>query len=218
MNGYTTVGSAFWESVLTAGAAAARHARVQSLITLAELRRVRADYDTGSITEQEAVSLCALAEFIKARVVIEVGTFIGTSTEALAAAKTVEKVFTCDVSNDCLPPTAVIQTYPRLRSSDMLRRLVALEVDADLCFFDGVLSAEDVGLLARVTHPRTVYALHDYNYGPKIRRKGGAVYLETVPRKGIGNAALLQPRLPTHVIVEPAEGTTLALLVPEALL
>jgi hypothetical protein len=218
MNGYTTVDSAFWESVQTAGAAAARHARVQRIMLQAEARRVRADYDTGSITEQEAVSLCALAEFIKARVVIEVGTFIGTSTEALAAAKTVEKVFTCDVSNDCLPPTAVIQTYPRLRSTDMLRRLVALEVDADLCFFDGVLSAEDVGLLARVTHPRTVYALHDYNYGPKIRRKGGAVYLETVPRKGIGNAALLQPRLPTHVIVEPAEGTTLALLVPEALL
>jgi predicted O-methyltransferase YrrM len=213
------VTSAFWLNVLTAGAAAARHARVQRIMLQAEARRVRADYDTGSITEQEAVSLCALAEYLKARSVIEVGTFIGTSTEALAAARTVEKVYTCDVSNDCLPQTAAIKTFPRLRSTDMLRWLVAhLPQQADLCFFDGVLSAEDVALLARVTHPRTVYALHDYNYGPKIRRKGGAVYLETVPRKGIGNAALLQPRLSKHVIVEPAEGTTLALLVPEALL
>lgn len=208
----------FWPKVLGAGAAAARHARVQRIMLSAEARRVRADYDTGSITEQEAVSLCALAEYLKARVVIEVGTFIGTSTEALAHAATVEAVYTCDCSNDCLPQTDIIHTHPRLRSTDMLRRLVALKVRADLCFFDGVLSAEDADLLGSVTHPRTVYALHDYNYGPKIRRKGGSVYLETMPRKGIGNGDLLRPRLPKHVLVEPADGTTLALIVPEVLL
>jgi hypothetical protein len=215
----TLTATDFWaRAALPLAQAAERVRTIRRIMADAERRRAVADYDTGSILETEAFALSVIAEHLKARIVIEVGTFIGTSTEALAAANTVEKVYTCDVSNDCLPPTPAIQTYPRLRSTDMLRRLVALEVDADLCFFDGVLSAEDVALLARVTHPRTVYALHDYNYGPKIRRKGGAVYLETVPRKGIGNAQLLQPRLPNHVLIEPAEGTTLALLVPEALL
>lgn len=208
----------FWESLLSTGAAAARHARVQRIIVAAEARRVRADYDTGSITETEAVSLSALAEALHARTVIEVGTFIGTSTEALAAASSVKAVYTCDCSNDCLPQTEKIRTYPKLRSTDMLRRLVALGVCADLCFFDGVLSEEDVDLLRMVTHKRTLYTVHDYNYGPKIRKKGGQVYLETMPRKGIGNVQLLHPRLPKHVLVEPAEGTTLAALVPEALL
>jgi predicted O-methyltransferase YrrM len=180
----------------------------------AEQRRVRADYDTGSITAVEASLLRALAESLQARVVIEVGTFIGTSTHALASASSVERVYTCDASNDCLPHTDTIRTFPKQTSTQMLRTMARHGVASDLCFFDGVLNDEDVTLLARVCRPGVVFAVHDYNYGPKIRKHG----LETMPRKGIGNIRLLQRTWPSHCLVEPMPETTLAALVPEGML
>lgn len=153
-----------------------------------------------------------LAARIGAKTVIEVGTFIGLSTTAMSYAICVEKVYTCDASNDCLSQTGIVRTYPKQTSIKMLSDLAKRKVVADLCFFDGTLCEHDANLLALVTHDRTVYAFHDYNYGPKIR-KGGT--LETMPRKGIGNARLLQPNLPKHRLIEPFEGSTLALLVPE---
>lgn len=178
----------------------------------AEVRRAWADYDTGSIATEEVYALLALAERIRAQVVIEVGTFVGASTMAMAAARTVKAVYTCDSSNDCLPSAFVVHCYPKQTSTQMLRDLIDKRVVADLCFFDGVLSPIDVDLLAQVTHERTYYAFHDYNFGPKIRKSGK---LETVPRKGVGNVRLLYPRLPKHVLIEPFEGSTLALLVPK---
>jgi hypothetical protein len=211
--------SEFWYSVLPISPRVDWSERVSAIAAEAEPRRGRADYDTGSISEAEAYSLIALAEFLAAETVLEVGTFIGMSTSALASGSRVAAVYTCDASNDCLPKTAVIRTYPKRTSTQMFRELLARGVRADLCFFDGVLDRDDAVALADLTYARTVYAFHDYNYGPKIRRqKGGGTYLETVPRKGVGNVELLQPRLPGHTLVAPLAGSTLALLVPEALL
>lgn len=189
-----------------------RQTHIQWLAREAVKRRADADYDTGSITVFEAYTLVILAEYLDARVVVEVGTFIGMSTTALAYASAVEAIYTCDASNDCLPAKGKIHTYPKQSSTEMLRDLVQRAVKADLCFFDGSLVPADADLLLRVTHPETVYAFHDYNYGPKIR-KGGV--LETMPRKGIGNVRALFPRLSGYVLIEPQPDTTLALLVPE---
>jgi len=210
----TKAAADFWAGILPEVPNTAGIARVQALIVEADARRARADYNTGSISEAEAYYLWALAQARKARVVIEVGTFIGTSTTALALADSVEAVYTCDASNDCLPATPTIHPYPKRTSIDMLQDLVWKEVVADLCFFDGVLTARDVDLLARVTHPRTVYAFHDYNYGPKIRQRHGKTTLETMPRKGIGNVGLIYPRCLGHDLIDPLPESTLALLVP----
>lgn len=206
--------SAFWAKVLPAVPNATWAADVRQIVAEAEPRRVRANYDTGSIAESEAYALRALAEYLRAQVVIEVGTFIGTSTCALASASSVLALYTCDASNDCLPSGGVITTFPRCTSTQMLQRLAKLGLASDLCFFDGVLADPDIDLLAQVCGPSTVFAVHDYNYGPKIRKHG----LETVPRKGIGNARALARRWPSHVLVKPQPESTLALLVPEALL
>lgn len=211
MDSTTLAVETFWARVLQA-LPSDGHEHVKSILPEAEDRRIRADYDTGSITEDEAVRLLALAQWITARVILEVGTFIGVSTVALSRAHGVEAVYTCDASNDCLPSAGVIHTYPKRNSTTMLRDLIKRQVRADLCFFDGVLMPPDPELLLRVTHRQTVYAFHDYNFGPKIR-KGGV--LETVPRKGIGNVRALQPLLPRYALIEPPPDTTLALLVPE---
>jgi predicted O-methyltransferase YrrM len=204
----------FWASVMAICQPHWREA-VRRIVVEADARREKADYNTGSIAEDEACALLALADYINAKTVVEVGTFIGTSTLAMAAAPTVTRVYTCDASNDCLPASGRVQTYPKQSSTAMLDDLSRLGVRADLCFFDGSLGPEDISLLSKVTTPETVYAVHDYNYGPKIR-KGGA--LETVPRKGVGNVRQLQPMLPAHVLVKPQPGTTVAALVPRSLL
>lgn len=206
--------SGFWPKVLPLCLEATRIDRVQAIVAEADARRSVADYDTGSISTDEAYLLAGLTEYLNARVVIEVGTFIGTSTCAMASASTVLALYTCDASNDCLPSAGVITTFPRCTSTQMLQRLAKVGMSADLCFFDGVLADPDVDLLMQVCGPSTVFAVHDYNYGPKIRKHG----LETVPRKGIGNVRLLERRWPSHGLVEPLSDTTLALLVPEALL
>lgn len=203
-----------WADVLPAVPNRAWLADVQRIARHADTLRGRAGYDTGSITEYEAYLLRALAEHLGAVVVIEVGTFIGTSTAALASASCVEAVYTCDVSNDCIAKTDVIRPFPKTTSTDMLTRLVQKGVQADLCFFDGVLRNEDVDLLAELAHEATVFATHDYNYGPKVRVKHGVEYLETVPRKGIWNVRLLQQRWPSHQVIEPLPETTVALVVP----
>lgn len=209
------VATNFWATVLATPVQWQAH--VRGLAEAAERRRSTADYDTGSILFEEALALLALAEFLVARVILEVGTFIGTSTTALASARSVEALYTCDASNDCLPATGVIHTYPKQISTHMLRDLRDRGVKSDLCFFDGALNPEDAILLRDVTTPETVYAFHDYNYGPKIRQKPDrSTYLETMPRKGIGNVALLKPWLSHHALIEPLDGTTLALLIPES--
>jgi hypothetical protein len=209
--------TSFWSSVLPAILNAEWQADVRRIAAEAEGRRKFADYDTGSISEYDGYLLRALAEFVKAEIVVDVGTFIGTSAYVLASAPTVGAVYTCDASNDCLPDFPnKIHTFPKTNSLDMFRemRMPRPTVVADLCFFDGVLRDEDIDLLAEVTTPAPVFAVHDYNYGPKIRKYG----LETVPRKGIGNIRLLKRRWPTYAVVEPLPDTTVALFVPASLL
>jgi predicted O-methyltransferase YrrM len=208
--------ASFWDRAIQAEPNKPWQREIRRIVVESEARRTRADYNTGSILECEAYALRCLAEYLQARVVVEVGTFIGASTCALASASCVQAVYTCDVSNNCVKATKVIRTYPKQTSTKMLQHLAKSGVKADLCFFDGSLTAEDVDLLAEICHASTVFAVHDYNYGPKIRTHG----LEILPRKGIGNMWLLQPKWPHYAVVKPvcAPGHTLAALVPESML
>ena len=203
--------SFFWVALPTA----TFHDEMLRIADEAEPRRATADYQTGSIIHLEACLLRAIAERLQARTVIEVGTFIGASTHALASAPSVERVYTCDSSNDCLPSTEKIVTFPKQTSTDMLKALWKRGVSADLCFFDGALSAEDVDLLAHVCRNNTAFVVHDHNFGPKLQKHGG---IKNVARKGIGNVNLLKVRWPDHRLVEPLPQTTMAAFVPEGLL
>lgn len=189
---------------------------IRQLAVTAEVRRAKADYNTGSILEEEAYRLLMVVKHLQAKVIIEVGTFVGLSTTAMALASCVKELYTCDASNDCLPSDRVIRTFPKQTSTQMFKALLTQGVTADLVFLDGTLTQVDAQTLKMLIHAETVIAIHDYNYGPKIRIKRGQVVHEIVARKGVGNVRLLMPYLKHHVLVEPQEGTTLALLVPES--
>lgn len=168
----------------------------------AESRRPRARFNTGTLAPPAAFVLRALSEVLAPKVVVEVGTFIGTSTLALATRA--GHVYTCDKDNDCLPSTPTRTCYPYRTSTEMFAELVAKGVRADLFFFDGRIQLPDLPLILRLSRPGTVYVFDDH----------------TGQEKGVVNVARLRPFLPRHTLVEPdpsmAPAVTLAMLLPEA--
>jgi hypothetical protein len=103
---------------------------------------------------------------------LEVGTYIGRSTLALALgvddAGIAAELHTCDASNAIELPRASkcpIHQYPRTSSTDMLRKLSAgLAPDSrfELVFLDGKLHREDPALLQAICVSDVVVALDDF--------------------------------------------------------
>jgi predicted O-methyltransferase YrrM len=173
-------------------------AEMEAIRAKTEPTRAVANYNTGSITPDQMRQLRALCISQHIRTVIEIGTFIGNSTLAFGC-----EVYTCDKSNDCLPATDDVHTFPHLTSTQMLHDLVKMNVKADLFFFDGRIQLPDLPLILRLSHPGTIYAFDDF----------------TAKQKGVVNVQLLGQVLPVdRMIIEPdaryPKTSTLALIVP----
>lgn len=188
-----------WEAICFQDVDANWLADLQVQFAIAEARRPLARYNTGSISLETGLLLRALCAWKRPTNVVEIGTFIGKSTVALQANGV---IYTCDKDNDCLPSTPRIRTHPYTVSTEMLRQLARAGVRADLFFFDGRLTDEDIELVLRLSEPHAVYAFDDYD------ERG----------KGVANWRKLVARLPTYGLVEPhpqfAGRSTLAVAVP----
>lgn len=167
-----------------------------------EARRRLAKYDTGTISEAACLYLRVVTERFQPKVVIEIGTFIGTSALAMRA----DRVYTCDKSNDCGPKEKRIVCHPYTGSTRMFTELARRGVRADFFFFDGRIKEKDVDLILELSAPGAVYAFDDYEG----------------QEKGVINVGRLAPRLPAHYTLVPPPArvldlestTTIALLVP----
>ncbi len=172
------------------------------LAEAAETRRALARFDTGTLSLDSMLFLRALVEVQKPEVVVEIGTFIGSSTLAMQAGlhQWNGEIYTCDKDNDCLPADGQRTCYPYTTSTEMLADLVQKGVKADLFFFDGRIQLPDLPLILRLSRRRTVYAFDDY----------------VGKEKGVANVELLGKVLPSHALVKPwwKDGVTIALLVP----
>lgn len=171
--------------------------------------RKYADYNTGSLNEWDMVDLIAICHYFKPRVIAEVGTFIGRSTYALAVgAGEMAMIYTCDASNDIplpdMPPhSPAIIRHPRESSVEMFNKMLSAEFGGrvDMFFIDGRISEADRILMEKLSHPKTVIVLDDF---------------EGV-EKGVANALLLGTS--DHILIYPRtpDGKT-AVLVPIQLL
>lgn len=189
---------AIWERALAALPAQTERT-ITTLLIDAQARRARARYDTGSISRETALLLRAVSLQLRPAVAIEIGTFIGASTLAIAAGH----VYTCDGSNDCLESTPTVTCHPFTKSRTMLRRLLERGIRAELFFFDGRIRDEDVPMIQRMARPGAVFLFDDYEPGEK-----GAVNIDR-----------LSPHLQGYELLEPfvgfADRTTLAALWPK---
>lgn len=165
--------------------------------------RDRADYNTGSIGPANAWCTYAVAKYFNPNNVAEVGTFIGCSTQALAYGMllgskkdTVESqrlILTCDLSNDIplndKPYGIHIEQFPKKTSLEMFEYMHDRNIYADLINIDGRLSLEDLAIIDKVVHERTVFILDDFEG------------LE----KGVANAFSLMSVLKNYGLVYPPD-------------
>ena len=179
--------------------------RVQQLMADAERRRPMARYNTGTISEAACLYLLALTNRIRPKTVIEVGTFIGTSSTVMSLFA--DRIYTCDKSNDCFPGTARIVCHPFTGSKRMLTGLRGRLVEADLFFFDGRISDDEIPSIRALSHATTVYAFDDF----EGEEKGVINVKKLMPQLALGSHVLITP--PTSVYGLDSK-TTIALLVP----
>lgn len=173
-----------------------------------ELDRLRsqADYNTGSIGDEEAADLQHIVSHFQPKVVAEVGTFIGRSTAAMASCMTGGVIHTCDASNAIalpeLNPDVQVVQYPRKSSTEMFESLISAKAKVDLFYIDGRLIPKDTRLVWELAHDKTVIVLDDF---------------EGV-EKGVANAMLLLQQFPNHALVYPRDIGKTAILMPATLL
>ena len=149
-----------------------------------------------ALTDEAATYLHEITERLKPENVVEIGTFVGTSTLAMSAGH----IYTCDKDNAYLKSSERITCFPKQTSTEMLA-LLSDKVKADFFFFDGRIQEEDLPLILAMSKPTTVYAFDDYNGGSK----------------GVFNVGRLWPLLTGYRLVPPpeTEGVTIAVLEPD---
>lgn len=181
---------------------------IQERMAYCETLREKAYYKTGSISEAAAVYLRLLCDQFMPKTIIEIGTFIGTSTMAMESAESVEMIYTCDMHNDCLPSSETIQCHPKQSSTAMLAKLLEKGVKADLWFFDGRIQGPDLALILRLSKSFAIYVFDDFEGH----------------EKGVCNVEMLQPYLKEYTLIPPPlkvgdleSKTSIAILMPKEL-
>lgn len=131
--------------------------------------RVSAEYDTGSISGGTFFSLIKLTAYFKPSVIVEVGTFIGRSTFAMAKAADLSgylaNLYTCDYSNNIdlnLAVNSNITQFKKTSSTVMLTKLANANLKADFVHYDGRIQDADISLLKAISHPETIYLFDDF--------------------------------------------------------
>lgn len=162
--------------------------------------RAQAEYNTGSVSYDDAVDLYKVVSFFKPDIIAEVGTFIGVSTRTMRMAALDADIYTCDMSNDIDLGSLGAFQYPKKPSHEMFEDMEKKEVKADLIYLDGRLSEKDIPHLMSVIHNKTVFVLDDFEG----------------TEKGVANAVVLEGG--NSLLVYPRNGNKTAIVIPMTLL
>jgi len=166
--------------------------------------RSSADYNTGTISQSAVWDLYCIANYFKPKFVAEVGTFIGTSTWALAEGMGGGEIHTCDAANNIVlekhPSVNIIQ-YPKKTSTEMFHTMSNRGIRPDMVYLDGRLTEPDYVLLGTILKVETIFVLDD---------------VEGI-EKGVINAANLMGSLSaTHHFIYPHRSLT-AMIIPKSM-
>lgn len=189
----------FWRTVFDYSLAhGSLRRKVEKNFEQSEDLRELANYDTGSISLGECISLMCVSNYFKPHSVVEVGTYIGRSTYALSlgiknAPDVPGRLFTCDASNNIKVEVAHdVQLYqhPGSMSYDMM---AGIRDNVDMFFLDGSLVEADVSHIQRLSHPKTIFIIDDFEG----------------TEKGIMNIIQLRKLLQKYFLVYPPQDDTL---------
>jgi predicted O-methyltransferase YrrM len=174
---------------------------IEDMIADRQEYRRKAEYNTGSLSVDDAAELYRLVKFFKPSTIAEVGTFIGVSTMAMYMADKYVSIDTCDMSNDIpnlFEDTKGMVTYfPKTSSTEMFKKLAEEENPSiDLIYLDGRLGQSDAEPLSKIVHDKTVIVFDDF---------------EGI-EKGVINAMMLEA--PSRVLIYPRDGKKTAVSLP----
>lgn len=211
----------FWEIIFESAdmlPEGKKNVQKKAAIDLEQLR-ISAGYNTGSIMPSQSFLLFLTTLFFQPKRVLEIGTFIGRSTIAMASA--MESycedgvIFTCDASNEIEIPwngsTKIIQ-FKKQSSTNMLSAVSGV---FDFLFLDGRLVEQDMALLDNLIGDMTVIGIDDFEGMEK-----GVINLTNLKRL---------KKLQRHLLIYPADRAAMksndllgrsvyALLVPLAMI
>jgi hypothetical protein len=159
---------------------------------------------TGTISEAGCLYLRALCARFAPPVVVEVGTFIGSS--ALAMAHESGVVHTCDKDNDIVQSHGNVIAYGKKTSTQMFAELASAKVKASFFFFDGRIHENDLPLIDLIAEPGSIFAFDDFEGQEK-----GVINARRLGRH-IQTAYRLV--LPPKVVPMSSSRTTIAAMVP----
>lgn len=176
--------------------------KINEIVDQQQKLREDADYNTGSLDEEDAAELFKLVSFFRPKVIAEVGTFIGVSTRAMREASSSTEIHTCDVSNgiQVSPSDTKIFQYPKTSSTEMFKQLAEKKIGVDMIYVDGRLSQEDFEHFPKIVHDQTIFVFDDF---------------EGI-EKGVVNAMMLESS--KRVLIYPRDGKKTAVSLPFTML
>jgi predicted O-methyltransferase YrrM len=184
----------FWDAMFrTDDERRAERERFLAQFPQLEALRAQADYNTGSISAGAAWCLYSLVRHFGLTRAIEVGTFIGRSTIAMASAMDdggrPGEIFTCDLSNSLDLPWTGRTRITQFKAANSTAMLGRLDGAFDLAFLDGRLQADDLERLEQLLSPDAIIALDDFEG----------------MEKGVSNLSLLRrsARFKSHALIYP---------------
>jgi len=132
---------------------------------------VHKNVDTGmqdSTGGSDCNFLYLLIRKFKPKVIVEIGTWIGSTCFSMAQAvrkNGVGKIVTIDIKNACQIPSEyddIIEYNPNTYSSVVLDRMIKAGEQIDLMFNDGMVDEFGMKLINQLFHVNSIFVTHDY--------------------------------------------------------
>ena len=122
--------------------------------------------ESGAITKVDAEFLWAFILERKPKVIVEIGTWFGTSAAVMAKAQSTYtddgRVYTCDKHNVYVLDNPKVR-YSNCGSTRFLEKMIRNRVRAGMVFTDARLKLRDIPLLMDVMRKPRLFLTHDYN-------------------------------------------------------
>lgn len=155
--------------------------------------------DTTGFNDTSFLSLMILEH--QPKNILEIGTWVGTTSYAMATSSTDVTVYTCDNNNRFvnmgLEQNNRIKTHPSTYSTEFLKNMLSQNIKFDMLFNDASISDEDCDMLCQLSNDKFIFTTHDYfnsNGGyekgyhamesmKKSLTKNNINYVEYIPKK-----------------------------------
>lgn len=175
---------------------------IEKIVEDQQKLRAEATFNTGSLPYDDAIELYKIVKLFKPKIIAEVGTFIGVSTNVMYEAMKGEvDIYTCDMTNNInLNLPFHVYQYPKIASHEMFEDMRMRGAVPDLVYLDGRLGQQDVEPLNKIVYADTVFVLDDFEG----------------TEKGVANAMMLES--PNRVLIYPREGRKTAISLPFTML